>query len=291
VTRLRVGRLLAILREPPGGLAARLLLRFASGLFAITLASSLLLPMRPGDSLAEHYVRHLGQLLQGDLGQSLRTGRSVTGELLSALPASVALLVLASGIGVALGAALALPTGLGWLGRLPRLLLTVAASTPIYALALPMLLVFWFWLGIMPDPAGAGPARAILPALTLALPAALAVARPLAFALTAAMRQTYFESARAASDSVFVATVRHGLRNALPGALAATGVQFGMGLANLTVVERLFGWPGLGQYFARALTAADRPAIVGVSLLFATLYLLVDIVLSAACAIADPRLR
>lgn len=286
-----IARGLAVLREQPRATAARLLVRLASGLIGIAVFASLLLPAQDDESTATHALHFADHLAMGDLGRSARSGAGVAGEALAALPASLALLALATALGAAAGVAIALPTGLGWRGRLPRLLAGAAGAIPAFALGPALMLTLWAGLGLLPDPTGAGPARAILPAITLAAPVALAVARPLAFSLAIVMRQSYFEIALASGLGRRAAILRHGLREALPGALAGLGMQFGLGLANLVVVERLFDWPGLGRYCARALAADDRPALVGACVAFATIYLLADVALAALRAVVDPRLR
>ncbi|HEX2374604.1 MAG TPA: ABC transporter permease, partial [Actinomycetota bacterium] len=85
--------------------------------------------------------------------------------------------------------------------------------------------------------------------------------------------------------------LRHGVRPALNAPLTMTGLQVGMLLAGVVVVESIFAWPGLGLYTARSITNVDFPAIVGVTLVMGAVYVIVNALVDLAQVAADPRLR
>ena len=122
----------------------------------------------------------------------------------------------------------------------------------------------------------------ILPALALALPIAVAVGRSLNGALHDVMRQPYIRTARGKGLSEINVLLRHGLAQCRLGATghdrSADRPLFG----NLLVVERIFAWPGLGLYAVQAFASADLPAVLGVSIVFGTFYILVSIASKSA---------
>jgi ABC-type dipeptide/oligopeptide/nickel transport system permease component len=263
------------------------------------------------------YGRFIARVAQGELGISVRTRLPVTADIRRYLPASLELGLVAMVIGVALACLLA------WLrGRFPRhalvgLGLLAAGSTPIFFSALLLAYFFWFRLGWLPG-AGrlgvrnfSGPtginlldglltgrpdvsldalSHIILPALALALPIAVAVGRSLGGAMHEVMQHGYIRTARGNGLGETTVLLRHGLRNAAGAPLAMIGMQVGMLLGNLLIVERVFAWPGLGLYMLQAFASADLPAILGVSLVFGAIYILVNIAVEIAQSLADPRI-
>jgi peptide/nickel transport system permease protein len=130
-----------------------------------------------------------------------------------------------------------------------------------------------------------------LPAFTLALVPALAIARTLATSLERVMREDYVRTARSKGLRERAILVRHGLRNAAGPALTMGGLQFGLLLAGIVVVEQIFSWPGLGLYLNQSIAFSDFPAITGTTLLLGTAYVVVNFCVDVAQAAADPRIR
>jgi len=130
----------------------------------------------------------------------------------------------------------------------------------------------------------------ILPAVALALPIAVAVGRSLNGALHEVMQQAYIRTVRGKGLSEATIVLRHGLRNAASAPLAMIGLQVGLLFGNLLIVERVFAWPGLGLYTVQALASSDLPAVLGVSVVFGTIYILVNILVEIGQSIADPRI-
>lgn len=269
--------------------------------------------------LPVRYARYVAGLLQGDLGRSIRTNRPVAAEIARLLPATLELVASGLVLGTVLALVLALPDLAPRLRWLARTLLLSGASAPIFLLAILLLLLFWFQLGWLPGDgrissrlAVEGPTGFLLldcviagrwdsladalrhlalPALTLAMSVAVAIGRTLASSLQGVMRQDYMRTARAIGLTPTAMVVRHGLRNAAQAPLAMLGLQTGMMFANILVVERIFGWPGLGLYMVQALAIPDIPAVLGVALCFGVTYVLVTLLVDLAQAWADPRLR
>ena len=269
------------------------------------------------DPVLEQYARFLAGLTRGDLGTSVRTRNPVSEDMARHAPASVELMLAALLLGIGAGASVALLRGRGVTGGLLRLGLLALGSAPIFLTGLVLSFVFWFRLdflpgagrmsirGVEPGPTGlwlldgalAGrwdvavnaASHLALPAATLAIPIAVAVARTLQSALHAEMSRPYVRTARSKGLSERRILVRHALRNAAPAPLTMVGLQVGLLFANILVVERIFAWPGLGLYATQAFDSSDLPAVLGVALVLGTIYVLVNAVIDLVIGLADPR--
>jgi peptide/nickel transport system permease protein len=271
--------------------------------------------------LPAQFADYIGRTAGGDLQSSLRTRNPVSEDLKTFAPATLELALTASVLAGVMGIALALALAAGGrAARLLRLVLVTGASVPGFLVALVAILVFYSLLGILPasgrvtdtlvipdgptklllvdsllagDPSvfGSAVAHLVLPAFTLALVPALAIARTLATTLEHVMREDYVRTARAKGLRERSIIVRHGLRNAAGPALTMGGLQFGLLLGGIVVVEQIFSWPGLGLYLNQSIAFSDFPAITGTTLMLGTAYVVVNFLVDLAQAIADPRIR
>lgn len=269
------------------------------------------------DPVFTQYVRYMSKLLQGDLGKSIRTKNPVSQDLRTFLPASFELMAYATLLGVVLGVLLAFIQTLLPRAVALRLLFVSGASMPIFLMALLLLLLFWFKLDWLPGGSrlsirdvSPGPTRLLtldglllgrpdvtwnalrhlfLPSLTLALPMMVAVGRTLRSALVTVLRQNYIRTARSKGLTEFEVVIKHALRNAATAPLAMVGLQIGLLFANILIVERIFSWPGLGFYTVQALASSDLPAVLGVSLVFGGVYVIINTLVDLLQAWADPR--
>ena len=270
------------------------------------------------DPAVVQYGRFVIRLAHGDLGTSVRTRQPVSDDIRQFLPATLELGIASIVLGVALAGVMAalqfLVPGSGGI----RLAMVGVGSTPIFLSALLLAYFFWFrldWLpgsgrlayrdfagstgfnvidGILvgrPEISGDALLHLILPALALALPIGIAVGRSLNGALHDVMSQAYVRTARGKGLSETKVLLRHGLRNAATAPLSMLGLQVRLLFGNLLVVERIFGWPGLGLYTVQAFASADLPAVLGVAIVFGTLYILVNTLIEIGQSIADPRIN
>jgi peptide/nickel transport system permease protein len=261
------------------------------------------------------------RLLSGNLETSLRTRNPVATDLETFAPATLELALAAAVIAAAIGVGLGLLLAAG--GRIARLLRTVligSASVPTFLTALLLILVFYSALHLLPASGRVGDTLAVptgptkvllldavlngdpevlwsvlthivLPALTLALIPALAIARVLATSCDAVMREDYVRTARTKGLHERTVIARHVVRNACGPALTMSGLQFGLLLGGIVVVEQVFAWPGLGRYIDQSIAYSDFPAIMGTTLLLGAAYVFVNFLVDVAQAWADPRIR
>ncbi|RWD32574.1 MAG: ABC transporter permease [Mesorhizobium sp.] len=270
------------------------------------------------DPAVVQYGRFLMRLARGDLGTSVRTRRPVSEDIKQYLPATLELGLASIALGVALAGVMAalqfLVPGSGGI----RLALVGVGSAPIFLSALLLAYFFWFRFDWLPG-AGrlayrdfAGPTglnvfdgilvgrpevsvdallHMILPALALALPIGIAVGRSLNGALHEVMTQAYIRTARGKGLGETKVLLRHGLRNAATAPLSMLSLQVRLLFGNLLVVERVFGWPGLGLYAVQAFASADLPAVLGVAIVFGILYILVNTLIEIGQSMADSRIN
>jgi peptide/nickel transport system permease protein len=263
---------------------------------------------------------YLSGLVHGNMGMSFRTRRPVSTDLGSFVPATAELSLYGLAFAIVLAVILAVGSTLRWPGATVfRLLLMAGASTPAFLLALAGILLFYSKLGWLPatgrtsyatpptGPTGlltldglfhGEPAitvdalrHLVMPALAIAVVPAVSIGRVLRSSLLAGMQSEYVRTARAKGLAERTVVFRHVLRNCLSAALSMTGLQVGLMFSGVLVVEQIFAWPGIGQYMAQSIPAADFPAIAGVTLLLGVGYVAVNTAVDILQAVADPRIK
>jgi peptide/nickel transport system permease protein len=273
--------------------------------------------------LPVQYGTYLWNLLHGDLGKSQLSQQPVLTDLREAIPATAELALLsitfAILVGVALGIFAAIrhnkPTD-----HILRVSSLAGISMPTFWLALLALYVFFFRLNWFPgggrlDP-GVLPAdritgmysldaalhgdwsvawdalrHLVLPAIVLAAFNVSLIMRYTRSAVLEVINDDYVRAARAKGLPERVVVLRHVLRAALPTIVTVIGLVFANVLTGAVLVENIFAWPGIGQYAYRASVDLDLPAIMGVSLFVAVVYVSVNFVVDVLYGIIDPRLR
>jgi peptide/nickel transport system permease protein len=130
-----------------------------------------------------------------------------------------------------------------------------------------------------------------LPTLALGLPLAAVVARVLKGALNEAMAQDYVLLARLKGMSELRLVLQEALRNAIGPTLALTGVQFTFLIGGTVIIERIFAYPGIGAMAIEAVINRDLPLIQGLVLVFAVIFILINIAVDLLVALFNPRLR
>ncbi|MFC8454446.1 ABC transporter permease [Kitasatospora sp. NPDC057223] len=253
--------------------------------------------------LPVQYAQWLRHALQGDLGTSISGQRPVTQLLLPAfgqtllLAGAAFVLVLAGG--TALGA-LGAGRPRGAASRLSGALSTLSVSAPQYSVALLLIALFAVRWQVLPAGGtheafgGGGPAdllrHLVLPAVAAALVPLGLTARVFRTALAPLLAGELADAMRARGLSR-TAVLRHCVHNASPALLTIGGLQLAYLLEGVVFVETLFAWPGVGRLLYDALSARDLPLIQGGVLVTAVAFVGVNILIDAAHALIDPRLR
>ena len=250
---------------------------------------------------AVQYLVFLGDLLKGDLGRSIRTGRPVRIEIGSRFPYTFELalvsLVLSIGAGVTAGIVAAVrPNTLydysATLGALAGI------STPTFWLGLLLMLAFSYYLGWLPASGRAGPLwtpdgwrSMIMPAVALGAPSAAIIARLTRSSLLEVLRQDYIRTARAKGVVQRAVIVRHALRNAIIPVVTVVGLRLGGLLGGAVVTEQVFAWPGIGALIVTAIATRDYPVVQGAMLTTSFVFVSVNLAVDLLYALVDPRIR
>jgi peptide/nickel transport system permease protein len=273
--------------------------------------------------LPVQYVLYLEHLVSGDLGLSEQSHRAVRTDLSEYVPATAELAVtsilIAFFFGISLGIISAIRRN-----RLTDQVLRVISlggiSMPTFWLALVALYVFFFRLGWVPgsgrlDPGVLAPPHVtglytvdallsgqldvftsalqhlILPASVLAAYNVGLLTRFTRSAVLEVINNDYIQAARAKGLPERTVVLRHVLRAALPPIITVGGLAFANVMTGTVLVESIFAWPGIGQYAFHSATTLDLPAIMGVSLFVAVVYIVVNFVVDILYGVVDPRIR
>ena len=272
--------------------------------------------------LLNQYLNYLGQLLQGDLGQSMVSRVPVAQEFAALFPATLELaacaLLLAVGGGLLLGMLAALKRG-SWLDQGVMGLATVGYSMPVFWWGLILIMTFSVDLGLTPvsgrlgaefevervtgfmlvdsllSPApgafGSALRHLLLPAVVLGTASLAVVARMTRSSLLEVLREDYIRTARAKGLSPTRVVAVHALRNALIPVLTVVGLQTGSLLAGAVLTETIFSWPGIGKWLIDAIARRDYPVVQAGILVTALTFIVVNLVVDVMNSVINPRLR
>jgi peptide/nickel transport system permease protein len=244
--------------------------------------------------VALQYLRYVLGLLHGDFGVSMQTRGPVLTEILSRLPYTVELaliaMLIATSAGMMLGVLAALNSH-SWLDVLISSGAVLGVSLPAFWLGLMLIILFSVDVRIFPAGGVEGAFTWVLPSLTLSAVTMGIIARMTRSSLLETLGQDYIRTARAKGARPAVVVTKHALRNALLPVLTVTGLQFGQLLGGAVLTETVFAWPGIGRLLVDAILARDYPVVQGVIVLFAVAYILVNILVDVLYSYVDPRIR
>ncbi|MEM9221897.1 MAG: ABC transporter permease [Pseudomonadota bacterium] len=239
------------------------------------------------------YWRYMERLFEGDLGRSIVGDQPVLDILLTRFPPTVALAATSLAIAVIIGMTL------GFLAAYRRgtlvdmgamVVAIVGVSMPHFWLGLLLLFFFALELGWLPV-AGSDWRSLILPALTLGLANAAVLARLTRSAMIDIFDQDFVRTAHAKGLPKTLVLYRHALRSGLVPVVAMLGLQFAYLMGGAIVVENVFAWNGVGRLAIEAVFARDYPLIQGFILFFATVVVVVSVIIDVLYAVVDPRIR
>jgi ABC-type dipeptide/oligopeptide/nickel transport system permease component len=275
--------------------------------------------------LPVQYTIYMRDLLHGDLGTSIGTKRPVLLELTTRLPATLELLF----TGMLLAVIVGVPMGVisaRWQGRptdvFVRTVSIIGISMPAFYLGLLLQILFFRELDLLPlagrfsselrfthpiDPVtkfllidailGSNwlafkdvMYHLVLPAITLAAYPAGLVARMTRAAMLEVMEQDYIRTARAYGIRETVIVYLYALKNAISPTLTVIGLTVAYALTGTFFVEIIFNWPGLGLFTVHSLLNVDYPAIMGITLFGAAMYVIINLVVDLLQAWIDPRI-
>lgn len=252
--------------------------------------------------LPVQYLRWLGNLLQGDLGDSLRSGSPVTGEIASRLPATLELALLATVVSLVI----AIPAGIvaavnrdGPWDIVLRMIGLLGLSVPNFLIATFLVLLISTRWPVLPTtgfiPLGEdviGNLKSLtLPAISLGALLAASAMRMMRSSVLEELGKDYLMVARAKGLSSRVVVMRHAVRNALVPVITVVGIQTGYLLGGTVIVEQIFSIPGIGRLALDAVLQRDYPVVQGTTLFIAAAFVAMNTLADVVYGLVDPRIR
>lgn len=273
-------------------------------------------------SLPSQYVDYVGSLLHGDLGTSTTTHRAVLHDILTVLPATIELVILAMFIAVSVS----VPAGVIAAARrgrsadsISRVLVVLAAGLPTFWVGLVLQWLLGSRLGILPISGNQSvgvdfPRRTgmplldtlldgnlyafydvlqhvILPAAVLAVPVTAQFFRTLRTEMISVLRREHITVALAKGLAPRWLLRKHALPNSFSPVLTLMGVEFGILISSAILVESVFGLPGVGSYLTNAVEQRDLQAVLGSVVVIGVFVVVANFVIDVVQLVRDPRLR
>jgi peptide/nickel transport system permease protein len=240
------------------------------------------------------YVDYVSHAVRGDLGTSIKSRQPVWHEIELYLPSTLRLTLaavcLATVVGVVVGM-LAATAKHKIFDFLTMGMVLTGISVPTFFSGMVLILVFSLWLNWLPVSSGSGIKPIILPAITLAAPAAAVLARITRSSVLEELRKDYVRTAMSKGLRERTVMTTHVLKNALIPVITIIGLQFGGLMAGAVIVESVFARPGLGRFAVTSINARDFPQIQGIVLVAAVIYVMVNLVVDILYGLIDPRIK
>ena len=254
------------------------------------------------EPLPLRYAYWIGGVLQGDLGESLRTQQPVLELVLQKLPVTIELAALAMTIALSIGIPAGIVSAVGrgtWWDSAANLFALWGISTPNFWLGILLILLFSVQLGWLPASGYTSPfedlkanlAAMIMPAFVLGNAIAAVLMRHTRSAMLQVLNSDYVRTARAKGLHEHVVILKHALRNALVPVITLGALEFGTLLSGAVLTEQVFSIPGFGKLIVDAVFNRDYAVVQGVVLFTATAYIVLNLLADLAYFFVNPRMR
>lgn len=248
------------------------------------------------------YFRWLINLLQGNIGESIRYHEPALKLIFERIPATLWLvfgsMVISLSISIPLGVITA-SKPYSKTDRLGMMFALIGISTPGFWLGLMLILIFSLYLKLLPSYGFVDPLQnpiegirsLLLPSITLGVILAGTVTRTARSSMLEALRLDYIKFARLKGMPERVVLFKHALRNALIPIITIAGIQTGYLLGGSVIIEQIFGWPGMGKLILQATYTRDYFLLQGSILVYAALFFVVNLIVDIIYVFIDPRIR
>ena len=170
-----------------------------------------------------------------------------------------------------------------------RIISLFGLSMPVFWIGLVMIVIFAYWLRLLPTGGIGSWKHIVLPAVTLSLPSIAMISRMTRSSLLEVLKEDYVRTARAKGLSEKVVILKHALKNALIPIVTLSGLQLGQLMGGAILTETVFAWPGLGRLMIRAIFARDYILLQGTVLVFALAFVLINLIVDLSYSFLDPR--
>lgn len=244
--------------------------------------------------LPMQYLHYMAGVIQGDLGTSYVTGYSVMEEISNRFPITAQLAVYSILFGSVFGILIGIIAAMKQntiLDQLVMVISLVGISAPSFWIALFLILLFAYHLGLFPISGYKGFYSLILPSITLGLGTAGNIARMTRSSMLEVIKQDYIRTAQAKGANLYRLIFQHSLQNAMIPVTTLIGLQFGALMAGAVVTETVFALPGMGSLIVSAIATRDIPTVQGLILFMAFLFIVVNLLVDLIYTKLDPRIR
>ena len=271
--------------------------------------------------LWKQYWVFLRGIVHGDLGVSIASQRPVLDDILQYAPATIELSTIAFALALLIGIPLGILAAVrrdSWIDHVARFVSLIGVSSPTFWLAFIMLAIFYGGLQIAPGPGRLDPiafppptvtglflvdsalvgdwdtfrdaaAHLVLPSIVLAAATLGLITRTTRASMLESLQQEYVRVARAKGLRETAIVIGHVLPNALIPVVTLGGLAYANLLTGAVMTETIFSWPGLGRYTFSSAVSVDFPAIMGITLMVAVVYLVINLLIDFSYALLDPR--
>lgn len=240
------------------------------------------------------YGKYVSNLLQGDLGTSLRSERPVLDEILGRFPSTITLTVMAIVVMVVIGLFAGIfsatrPNSL--IDNATMMISLFGISLPVFWLGLMLILLFAYYLNLLPSGGNDGFRHFILPAIALGLSSSAILARLTRSSMLEVINQDFVRTARAKGVKEKLVVYKHTLKNAMIPIITIIGLEFGTLLGGAVLTETVFSINGLGRFIIQSIQFRDYPSIQGSILFVAAIFVIVNLIVDLCYGLVDPRVK
>lgn len=240
------------------------------------------------------FTTYLGNILQGDMGVSVYSRQPVAEVVFARLWNTALLAVPAQVLAMVLSLMFGCVAAMHWNRPLDKLITVVSLlgiCTPIFVLGLLAIYFFSIELDLFPIGGMGSFQHYILPVATLGVAQSAYLTRMVRSSMIDALNRDYIVTARAKGVSEFWIVFKHALRNALLPVVTLFGLSVGTTLGGSVITESIFSWPGLGRLMIDSILQRDLPVTQGSLLVFAGIFILVNLIVDITYGLIDPRIR
>jgi peptide/nickel transport system permease protein len=243
------------------------------------------------------FLSYLEGILKGDLGTSIHTSEPVIKRILRRFPATFVLAVTSLLISTLVAIPIGIVSALKRNSKIDYASMVgaqIGISMPIFWSGLMLILLLSLYLDLLPTGGRGDPPdliHLILPAFCLSMPFMAMTARLTRSCMLEVLRENYINAARSRGLSEYSVILKHALRNAMIPVVTNLGLQLSRLLGGTVVIEVVFRWPGIGGLAYDAIMDRDYPIVMGVVLLVAVLFIVINLIVDLSYTFFDPRIR
>ena len=240
------------------------------------------------------YVTYLGNILQGNMGNSIASGRPVTDVIVERIPATLELGIPAFLLSLLLSVPLGIVAALKRNRFLDRAIMTLSLighSLPVFIIGILLIFVFSVNLRMFPTFGRGDLANLVLPTISLTVYPLTILVRLTRSSMLEVLSETYIQTAHAKGLPPSRVIVVHVLRNALIPIVTVVGLQIAGIISGSAIVETVFSWPGIGWLAVQSIGSRDYPIVQGIVLLSAFAFSTINLAVDALYVFLDPRIR